>query len=258
MKKENLLKSGLLEQYVLGLTSPDENRVVEEAARKHPEVQEEILAMQQALDQYINEHSIPPPPGLKEEVMESIDRQDALYREEIVSRVSLTRVLLALSIFGLIGLTWYHFDQQKKSEHEYSAMVTEYHLCQKEREALKAQMAPMAAEFSTLVDGQTQHVHVRGTSDESDALMIVYYNPDRKDVLMQVVNLPTPPKGHQYQVWADVKGEMINMGLLENAERNSIHHLSFIPEAESVNVTIEPLGGSDHPTVSRLCANGQV
>ena len=39
MNKEEFLTSGLIEQYVLGLTSPEEDRIVERFAEEYPEIE---------------------------------------------------------------------------------------------------------------------------------------------------------------------------------------------------------------------------
>ena len=52
MDKEMLLTSGLLQLYVLGLTSPEESRKVEEHARAFPEIQELIQTLQSGIYQY--------------------------------------------------------------------------------------------------------------------------------------------------------------------------------------------------------------
>jgi hypothetical protein len=56
-----------------------------------------------------------------------------------------------------------------------------------------------------------------------------------------------------YQMWADVDGVMINMGLLP-ADADLIP-VKYIDRAESFNITIEPAGGNDHPTVENLISN---
>lgn len=58
---------------------------------------------------------------------------------------------------------------------------------------------------------------------------------------------------HDYQMWADVEGEMINMGLIDN--KKDLLAMNYIENAESLNITIEPLGGSEHPDVSRSISN---
>ena len=62
--------------------------------------------------------------------------------------------------------------------------------------------------------------------------------------------LPNLPDNQTYQMWSDVDGEMIDMGLLPNDKE--LVTLKYIDRAESLNITIEPAGGNDHPTVERL------
>ena len=46
---------------------------------------------------------------------------------------------------------------------------------------------------------------------------------------------------------------MISMGVLDRTK--NLLTMNYIDNAESLNITIEPLGGNDHPTVSRLVSN---
>ena len=52
MDKERFLESGLLEQYVLGLTSEEETREVERYAQAFPEIRAEIDLLRKAVRQY--------------------------------------------------------------------------------------------------------------------------------------------------------------------------------------------------------------
>ena len=73
MDKEQFLASGLLEQYVLGLTSTQERAEIERWLRKHPELKEEVSAMHDALEKYSLAQGITPPPHLKSKVLHRID-----------------------------------------------------------------------------------------------------------------------------------------------------------------------------------------
>ena len=74
-----------------------------------------------------------------------------------------------------------------------------------------------------------------------------------KSVVINTERLPNLDEDHDYQMWADVEGEMINMGVISKS--NKLTDMTYIDHAESLNITIEPAGGSDHPTVERLISN---
>ncbi len=78
-------------------------------------------------------------------------------------------------------------------------------------------------------------------------------NHKDKSVWVNPQSLPPLSEEETYQMWADVDGEMINMGLLPTDKE--LIALTYIDRAASLNITIEPKGGNDHPTVERLISN---
>jgi hypothetical protein len=50
---------------------------------------------------------------------------------------------------------------------------------------------------------------------------------------------------------------MIPLGLIQPND-GDMHPIQYVPQAASLNITIEPLGGSKHPTVSKLMASGVI
>ena len=86
-----------------------------------------------------------------------------------------------------------------------------------------------------------------------DAKLISYVNDIERSVLVNTSYLPELDEAHDYQMWADVEGEMINMGVIDVT--TPMLAMNYIDHSESLNITIEPAGGSEHPTVSRLITN---
>ncbi|MCU0353073.1 MAG: anti-sigma factor [Cytophagales bacterium] len=64
------ISSGILESYVLGLATPEENLEVERLAVQHAAIREEIAAIQTALESYA---ATAPAPSLKGKVMSKLD-----------------------------------------------------------------------------------------------------------------------------------------------------------------------------------------
>ena len=83
--------------------------------------------------------------------------------------------------------------------------------------------------------------------------MLSYVNHTTKSVVVNTQRLPKLNNDEDYQMWADVEGEMINMGVISKSSQ--LLAMNYIDHAESLNITIEPSGGSEHPTVSRLVTN---
>jgi len=66
MNIQAYIESGILEEYVLGTVSPQEKQEVECMSHIYPEIKEELMRTESALEQYALKHQTPPPASLKE------------------------------------------------------------------------------------------------------------------------------------------------------------------------------------------------
>lgn len=258
MNKEEFLKSGLLEQYVLKLTDPEETELVEKMLDRFPDIKAELDTMHNAIEQYALSHSIPPPPHLKNRVLAEIEDLEkntdgqTLPTTKRSPWLSLGSIAAMLAFAVLSLMLWL---QNKGLREDYLVlrdnMEAQQAAC--EEQLQQALNRPLAF----LGDPGTKTTILKGTAIAPQAEAIVFWNPAKKTACVNLVNLPEPPADKQYQIWADVAGKMINMGLLEN-RKESIQNIDYIANAESFNITLEPAGGSEHPTVDLLHANGVV
>jgi anti-sigma-K factor RskA len=105
-----------------------------------------------------------------------------------------------------------------------------------------------------LKDPQTQPMLLQGTAYAPQAAALVYWNEEMHTAMINPFKLSPLNRNQQYQIWADVDGKMVNAGLI-STQLEKYQSLKYLPNAKSLNITIEPLGGSQAPTVSRLVAN---
>lgn len=240
MDKEQFLRSGLLEQYVLGLTDPEEEELVNNYLERFPELRSEVNNLHQALMSYAANQDIPPPKSVSTSFIPKRRKK------------SFTGSLVMVPLLLLTGLlVWaYQNGQQHQMEviqleAEYAALKT---YCEQNQNKLNKAQAIIADSEAILLnpipDGETYFA-------------IAYWNTKNKACWIDPSQLPALDKGLQYQVWADVNGEMISIGLIPDNAKQLIH-LDFLTEAESINVTIEKTGGAEHPTVSLLAVNGLI
>jgi len=79
---ESFINSGILEMYVLGISSPEEVEEVEEMAKLHEEVRKEIEAISQALKGYSESNATIPNNTVKAMIMASVDYEERLKKGE--------------------------------------------------------------------------------------------------------------------------------------------------------------------------------
>lgn len=68
MNIDRYITSGIVESYVLGLTSPGEAAQLEELLPFYPELQEALSDFGYQLELFAIENEIPPPPGIREKI----------------------------------------------------------------------------------------------------------------------------------------------------------------------------------------------
>lgn len=256
MDKNKFLTSGLLEQYVLRLTSPEEDELVEHYAEAFPEIKKEIENMRDGLEQYAQQYAVAPPEHMKGKIMEEISRLETTPTpntappRRIPSYWSWARtgMVAAYAILGIFLAARYWNLRQ-----EHQRLTQQLENCSAE----KIELTKDAGIVALLRDQTTQSILLKGTPLAPQAQALVLWNEGNGGAVLNLLNLPPPPPNQQYQIWADVAGKMISVGLLDWS-KNQWQAIQYLDQATSLNITLEPRGGSKEPTVARLVANGLI
>ncbi|MEM1324957.1 MAG: anti-sigma factor [Bacteroidota bacterium] len=255
---DNIRNSGMLEQYVLGLLSKKDADKVEAYIQQYPELQQHVREIEEVMEMVLQENSIQPPSHLKDQVLSSVDQSTPPTKvvRNNAFNFSPMPILAAAAAIGLVILSFSFFTRNSDLSAQYASLENRYEdlqaACQKEQ-------AIAQSERALLMDVTTENVILNAAQpgNTSALFAIVHYNEERGEVLLQNINLPEPPDKKQYQMWADVEGEMVNMGVVDLTP-NAIQKMTFVAHAESINITLEPLGGSEEATVATLQASGKV
>ncbi|MEZ5039875.1 MAG: anti-sigma factor [Saprospiraceae bacterium] len=260
MDKNQFLASGLLEQYVLGLTSSSETEEVEEWLRLYPELKQEVKVMHDALEKYSLSQGITPPPRLRSKVLNKLDSERLVSGLQVEPNLSSptqgSRLMnwktliwpIAASLAVVILLV-----KNNDLSHNISSM-------QAELAQTKAVCEEEAKRFQAFIQHPaTQAIKLKGGALAPDAAVTIYWNPDQRLAFLDTSTLPIlPDPEKQFQIWADVEGEMINLGLLKQSAKETLQPIAFLEKTESLNLTLEPIGGSAHPHVEFLFASSPI
>ncbi len=76
------IESGILEAYVLGITTVEEASMVEKMALAHPEIKKELEQIEISLEQYAADHAVEPHATMKPLLFASIDYSERLKNGE--------------------------------------------------------------------------------------------------------------------------------------------------------------------------------
>ncbi|NNE30726.1 MAG: anti-sigma factor [Saprospiraceae bacterium] len=258
MKEEakKILESGKLEEYLLGFCSEQDSRKLEELFIKHPELKAHFDQMQEDIEKYAQSLSYPAP-QVKGSIKSKIaDLESQNTASKILPRKNFSMAASIAAIIAL-GLAAAFFMQKNSLRNDLSHLTAEYNKLQTDCEENSLQLASYQQQRTFFTHPQTQTVALEGDAMGKEFFANAFWNKELEAGQFNLDFLPRPPDDHCFQLWADVDGEMVNLGVIPQDQRGMVE-LAFKENATSLNVTIEPTGGSDHPTVSRLVSSARV
>jgi anti-sigma-K factor RskA len=246
-KIRTFLDSDLLEKYLLGSTTLEETLQVERYIAMHPEVRETYNELQENLEAFAKMYALKVPEGLKAKILNTIKAQD--YGRRKFRRFT---VAASLTAFLFAGASYFFWDQTNILKEENTIVNNRIMTLEAD---MKQQLEDVRNQFIVLNNPQTRKYLVNGNKKARELKAVAYINPVKKLSYINVQNLPNLPENQCYQMWAEVNGNMVNLGIIDKAGgKDNLRALPYAENAVSY-ITIEPKGGNNTPTVQNIVAN---
>jgi len=269
------ISSGIVEAYVLGMASAEEVEEFERMCAGHAEVRNARDLFEQQLEKNAIAVGVQPPRKLKSLVLSEIeidaqkhDPTKTIIEPEKVERmpaIKLTpgfwRYVAAASIVLLVGstiLNFYFFNQYKKTNELYGELLTSHNQLANEFKNMQTRADTYAAAMDMANDSNMAVVKMQGVKEHPGNRATVYWDKRSKDVYLMVNNLPEPPAGKQYQLWAIVDGQPVDAGLVDWVSGNMKSPMKNIPTAQAFAITLEKVGGSPTPSPNAMYVLGGI
>ena len=237
--KDKLLNSGLLEQYVLGLLEDHEKMEVEAYVHSFPELKEYVNGLQEAMEQVLIQNAIQAPPQLKQNILREIEQlEQAPISQKVLPKRNFSWIPAVAASVALL-MTAMIFFRFRSTQQELAQLNTAYHELQADCTQNQVAHQALQAQYQFVTNANTKHVRLTGTKLAPDAQAIIYWNESEAAAYLDVLNLPEPNPGKEYQLWADVEGKMVNIGEIK-AENTQLQTIAYIQKAESLNAVSTP------------------
>ncbi|MGD1945480.1 MAG: anti-sigma factor domain-containing protein [Croceivirga sp.] len=262
MDVKKYIASGILELYVAGELSEEQNLEVHQYALQYPEIKTEIEAIESAVLELTKSVS----PGLSSKSFENVKKQLGhvipLEPEASRPRAPFTSYIgWAASILFALGALWLYF--------ENTALTSEIEVVTQEKQSLEEEIKRNrnaivnSKELLNALRAQSVEViALGGQTVAPDAYAKVYWNKGNQSLYVDAQGLPKPPTGYAYQLWSLTLNPLTptSIGLLEKFAENEEQIFEFDnPNAsEAFGITLEPEGGSESPTLEQLYTLGAV
>jgi anti-sigma-K factor RskA len=262
MEAQEYIESGILELYVYGLLTETENLEIAELAKKNPDVDQEIIAIEKAIVALSSSFS----PFHSVANFEKIKARLELKHGKAVDLKPTSNwsqyVGWAAAVLLLLGLGYQTLELTKTKE-AIATVGTEKTKIERDYAYLGLQNKEIEKSLTIVRDIKNTGVTLGGQAVSPTSFAKVYWNKDTKTTYIDAAGLPKPPKGMVYQVWALKLSPVLtptSIGLLSDFEGNSqkIFAVDRTNEAEAFGITLEPAGGSLTPTMTQLYTLGKV
>jgi anti-sigma-K factor RskA len=228
---QEYISSGIVESYVLGLASEEERKEFEQMCNQYPEVLAARTAFELALEKQAMENAITPPADLKNKIAEKIGATAKIVsiQSTSVRKINWLRYSAAASVILLAGSLYFNislYNKNKNLQSGYDNSVAEINEMKKDAEAIVKPGIKMAS--------------MKGQDISPSSYATVYWDTTSHDVYLMVNNMPKPASDKQYQLWAFLDGQPVDMGLIEITEKPlQLYRLKKAQAAQAFAITLE-------------------
>ncbi|MBT8257695.1 MAG: anti-sigma factor [Bacteroidia bacterium] len=245
------LDSGLLEKYLIGDTSKGEAYKVEQYIAKYPEIQEEYNLLQDQLELAAKAQA-QTSPDLLDSIMEELDETPVvqLKRHGFPNWMGIAASIVAV-MFAVTSYVFYNRNQVLTDEND--TIAEEIFDLRSDIDNNNVMLEGVMRQLMKLNNPETQKYVLRGNERAKDLKTVAYINPIDKSSLIDVVSLPKISEEQCYQMWAQIQDRMVNLGILDEADRN-LKPIPYVENAVSLSITIEPKGGNTQASMENSVA----
>jgi anti-sigma-K factor RskA len=261
METKEYIESGILELYVYGSLSEAESEEVAAMAKKYPEINAEIIAIEKSILALSSSFS----PFQSAENYAQIKEKLNLKAAEVIpmkpKRNWVAYIGWAAAVVLLAGIGFL-YTQLEQTQTAVANATIEKTKIEKERKQLELKKKAIETNLAVIKDEKNTVVALAGQTVAPESSAKVYWNKETQKVYVDASGLPEPPKGMVYQVWALKLNPLTptSIGLLDNFDKNDqrFFAVSNTEDAQAFGITLEPAGGSITPTMEQLYTLGKV
>ncbi|NMH88577.1 anti-sigma factor [Flavivirga algicola] len=254
-KITTFLSSGLLEKYLLGETTSAETEMVESYISKYPEVQNAYNTLQYNLEIVAKSNAVEAPKSILNNILDELDEAPVVDLNARKKYKSWYKFSIAASIAALIfaGTSYHFYSQKQKLSQENQIVVDEIFDLRNDIEKNNLMLDNVMRQLLKLNNPETEKYIIKGNERAKDLKTVAYINPKEKTSMIDVVSLPKLPEEQCYQIWADLQGQMVSLGILNEADRQ-LMSIPYAEDALALNITIEPKGGNTIASIENKVA----
>lgn len=262
MSNSEIIESGILESYALGLCSDSEKLEVERLCADHAVLKAELESIQKALSLFGDLHKVQPKPDVKNNIFAQLNIKET--EKENAKTVTITpkkynySIAASLALFGIsVVANFVIYSKYQSANEEVLALSGKNAQMAETLKTNKVKLETINSELAFIGNEETSKIPLKGVAKSPESLVMIYWNKQTKEVYAEVKNLPQAAKGLQYQLWAIVDGKPVDAGMIaKNSSDSVLLKMNSFETAQAFAITLEKEGGSPTPTLTEMYVMG--
>lgn len=246
MTKEEAVEQGYLEAYLLGELESEKIEALEALLSRDLDLRNKLDTLEADFEKMAMDNAIEPPAHIKENLKKALEQPKVRlpYRPDLWAAASLA-LLFAITAFSLF-LRW------QSTQEELELLQEDNLFVRSELEEIRSKNLEQEVILERVASPEVVPVFLRGNQRLTSFKIVAYLDEASGQVWINTADIPSPPEGRSYQMWGDVDDHMVSMGIVK--PQGDWQAMTYLPEASSLNVTLEPEGGSEEASVDQLLA----
>ncbi len=253
MNIKEYISSGIIELYVMGLCSPQEEQEIELLKTKHPELQIAITEFELQMEKNMMQQAINPTANTDERILKELDSlskptKNLTPATAIVKKINWWRYAAAACFLLLLASGWFTYQQYKKNERL------------KDLVAVPAGTSPLPlADYEIFTNPAITPVAMYGVGSHAICRCTMFWDKKSGKAYIMIHHLPKTSGSKDFQLWATVDGKPVSVGIINDEIRGRFIEVTNVPNSSvAFSVTLENAGGTTSPTVSETYLQGRI
>jgi anti-sigma-K factor RskA len=250
-------ESGILELYVYGLLDHDENSKIRTMAREDSDLANEIESVEQA----VMALSAGFAPELSPDRYEKIRRVLNLTEESQPIIIETEEKKRRGGVWGwlvagllLLGGGYLFYEYTQLHDRLYREDLSRQEV-QSQLDSTKVQLRQSDETIAMLKETAIViNLEPQPAAPESSVRM--FWTPDNDRLVVDASSLSEAPEGQTYQVWGFYRKPFRTESIGTLPSTSGLQTLEYAEKPHLFAITLEPVGGSESPTLEQLCAMG--
>lgn len=248
-----LLESDLLERYLLGDVSYEEEVRAEHFIDRSKEVKEAYNTLEENLEIYSKSFAIKAPENVINDVLESIKNEPHTVDS---SKRSIPWYFIAACVttmvFGATTITLWN--QNRLLSTTNNSVAGQIENLKEDIVTTNARLENMKSKYAVLSAPETRKYLINGNERAKNLRSVAYINPKERLSAINVLSMPDLPKDKELKMWAEINGEMVCLGVIEKADKK-LMALPFKDNASNYKITIDSKGNRDFALIDSEVAS---